>query len=51
MSRRRLYSHASMRTAVPEKLLKIVDEIQANGDVPITRLTVLKKWFEKKVNR
>jgi len=36
-----------MRTDVPEKLLKIVDDIDAKGDVNLTRLTVLKKWFEK----
>jgi hypothetical protein len=35
-----------MRTTVPEKLLKIVDDIDANGDANLTRLTVLKKWFE-----
>ena len=32
-----------MRTAVPEKILKIID---AKRNVPQTRLTVLKKWFE-----
>lgn len=37
---------ASMRTSVPEKLLAIVDDIDANGDANLTRLTVLKKWFE-----
>jgi len=36
-----------MRTAVPEKLLKIADDIAAKGNVPLTRLTVLKKWFER----
>lgn len=35
-----------MRTAVPEKILKIIDDIDAKGNVPQTRLTVLKKWFE-----
>lgn len=35
-----------MRTNVPEKLLAIVDEIDAKGDANLTRLTVLKKWFE-----
>lgn len=34
-----------MRTHVPEKLLKIVDDIDADGDANLTRLTVLKKWF------
>jgi hypothetical protein len=36
-----------MRTNIPEKLLKIADEIAERGDVPLTRLTVLKKWFER----
>lgn len=36
-----------MRTAVPEKLLAIVDEIDACGCANLTRLTVLKKWFER----
>ncbi len=35
-----------MRTSVPEKLLAIVDDIDATGDANLTRLTVLKKWFE-----
>jgi hypothetical protein len=35
-----------MRTSVPEKLLKIVDEIDSHGDASLTKLTVLKKWFE-----
>lgn len=35
-----------MRTAVPEKILKIIADIEAKGNVPQTRLTVLKKWFE-----
>ena len=35
-----------MRTAVPEKILKIIDDIDTHGNVPLTRLTVLKKWFE-----
>lgn len=34
-----------MRTNVPEKLLAIVDEIELNGNANLTRLTVLKKWF------
>jgi len=36
-----------MRTSVPEKLLAIVDDIDAKGDANLTRLTVLKKWFER----
>lgn len=35
-----------MRTAIPEKLLAIVEEIDARGSAALTRLTVLKKWFE-----
>ncbi len=35
-----------MRTAVPEKILKIIEDIDARGNVSLTRLTVLKKWFE-----
>ncbi len=35
-----------MRTHVPEKLLAIVEEIDAHGSASLTRLTVLKKWFE-----
>ena len=36
-----------MRTSTPEQLLKIVDEIDAKGQASLTRLTVLKKWFER----
>lgn len=36
-----------MRTAVPEKLLKIVEDIDTAGSASVTRLTVLKKWFER----
>jgi hypothetical protein len=36
-----------MRTSVPEKLLAITDEIGERGEAQITRLTVLKKWFER----
>ena len=36
-----------MRTNVPEKLLKIVEEIDTRGDANLTRLTVMKKWFER----
>lgn len=35
-----------MRTQVPEKLIAIADEIDAKGSAKLTRLTVLKKWFE-----
>lgn len=36
-----------MRTNIPEKLLKIADDIGEHGSANLTRLTVLKKWFEK----
>ena len=36
-----------MRTNIPEKLLKIVEEIDVYGNANLTRLTVLKKWFER----
>jgi len=36
-----------MRTTVPEKLLKIIDDIDTQGNASLTRLTVLKKWFER----
>lgn len=35
-----------MRTNVPEKLLAIVEGINTHGSASLTRLTVLKKWFE-----
>jgi hypothetical protein len=35
-----------MRTAIPEKILKIIQDLDARGNVSLTRLTVLKKWFE-----
>ena len=35
-----------MRTNIPEKLLKIADAIGEYGNVNLTRLVVLKKWFE-----
>ena len=35
-----------MRTDVPENILKIVEDIKTQGNAPLTRLTVLKKWFE-----
>ncbi len=34
-----------MSTTIPEKLLKIVEEIDEYGSAGLTRLTVLKKWF------
>ena len=36
-----------MRTNIPEKLLKIADDIAARGDANLSRLTVLKKWFDQ----
>jgi hypothetical protein len=36
-----------MPTSVPEKLLKLAADIESDGDAPLTRLTVLKKWFER----
>ena len=36
-----------MRPNVTDKLLKIVAEINTNGNASLTRLTVLKKWFEQ----
>jgi len=36
-----------MRTNIPEKLLKIADDIGEHGNVNLTRLVVLKKWFEQ----
>lgn len=36
-----------MRTPIPEKLLAITEEIDARGFASLTRLTVLKKWFER----
>lgn len=35
-----------MRTNIPEKLLKIADDVGEQGNVNLTRLVVLKKWFE-----
>ena len=34
-----------MRTAVPEKILKIIADIETKGNASLTRRTVLKKWF------
>ena len=36
-----------MRTNIPEKLLKIADDIDEHGSANLTRLVVLKKWFER----
>jgi len=36
-----------MRTSVAEKIIKIIDQIDAEGNANLTRLTVLKKWFER----
>ena len=36
-----------MRTNIPEKLSNIVKEIDNHGSASLTRLTVLKKWFER----
>ena len=36
-----------MRTSAPEQLLKVVDEIDAQGQASLTRLTLLKKWFAR----
>lgn len=36
-----------MRTNIPEKLLKVVEEIDEHGQANLTRLAVLKKWFER----
>ena len=35
-----------MRTTVPEKIQKIIADIDTRGNASLTRLTVLKKWFE-----
>jgi hypothetical protein len=35
-----------MFTEVPEKLQRIIDDIGEHGCAELTRLTVLKKWFE-----
>ncbi len=36
-----------MHTTIPEKLLALADEITKQGDVSLSRLTVLKKWFAR----
>src|SRR5437879_11716410 len=35
-----------MRTNIPEKRVKSVEEIDNRGSASLTRMTVLKKWFE-----
>ena len=40
-----------MRTNIPKKLIKIGDDIEASGSASLTRLTVLKKLFEKDAKR
>jgi hypothetical protein len=37
----------ALRTNIPEKLLAIVHEIDASGSANLTRLTVIKKWFDR----
>ena len=36
-----------MRTSIPEKLLRVAEEIEQRGSVNLTKLTILKKWFEQ----
>lgn len=36
-----------MRTDIPEKIHKILDDLDVKKNLPRTRLTVLKKWFER----
>lgn len=36
-----------MKSSTCDKLLKIIDDIDKTGNASLTRLTVLKKWFEK----
>lgn len=40
-----------MRTPVLDKLIKIAREIEDSGTASLTRLTVLKKWFEQDPKR
>ena len=35
-----------MGTNTSEKIIKIIQDIESNGDANLTRLTVLKKWFQ-----
>jgi hypothetical protein len=41
------HPHRPMSTKVPQKLLKIIEDIDTQGQANLTRLTVLKKWFER----
>lgn len=36
-----------MQSSLSSKILKIIDDIELKGNVNQTRLTVLKKWFER----
>jgi hypothetical protein len=47
MNRLPFCSNESMETDIPEKLLGVSDEIAAQGNVNLTRLTVLKQWFDR----
>ncbi len=40
-----------MRTNVPDKLITLVHKIKESGSAELTRLTVLKKWFEQDEKR
>jgi len=40
-----------MSTTVPDKLIKITRDIEETGSASLTRLTVLKKWFEQDPKR
>ncbi|HNV71945.1 MAG TPA: hypothetical protein PKO06_19730 [Candidatus Ozemobacteraceae bacterium] len=40
-----------MRSSVPEKILLIADQIEEDGSVNITKLTIVKKWFAKPQRR
>lgn len=37
----------TVRTTIPEKLLKVAAQIEEHGSASLTRMTVLKKWFEQ----
>lgn len=40
-----------MRTKIPERLVRVADEIGESGSASLTRITVLKKWFEQEPKR
>ncbi len=40
-----------MRTNVPERLLVISEAVFAGQNVPVTKLTILKKWFAGRSTR